>query len=156
MGDKYKLNKGYITNYLTTLTNEQLVENTLTGFLITLIRKKGNLCSLADILSYTEKKFDTLRKPDGKTYTAKSKKKSIVCALSSNGVFNQVKKESKKVSDVAHLRVDKREGAREIWEVNEEESKKFMLEMSAKFDSQRAKLNLRKRKYTGKDITTHI
>ena len=134
IGDKLKLKKGYITNYLTTLTNEQLVDNTLTGFLITLIRKKGNLCSLADILSYTEKKFDTLRKPDGKTYTAKSKKKSIVCALSSNGVFKQVKKELGKDREEANLNVDKREGAKEIWEVNEEEYKKFHTEMTAKFD----------------------
>ena len=80
--------KGFITNYLTSLTTEQLIENTLTGFLITLIRKQGNIMSLSDILAFTESRYDTPRKPNGKAYTSKSKKKSIICALSSNGVFN--------------------------------------------------------------------
>ena len=90
---KFLGKKGFITNYLTSLTTEQLIDNTLTGFLITLIRKKGSVMSLADILAFTESRFETLRKPNGKAYTSKSKKKSIICALTSNGVFNLMKKE---------------------------------------------------------------
>ena len=84
--------KGFITNYLTTLDTKQLVDNTLTGFLINLIRRKGNMMSLADLIAFTETRFDTLRKPNGKPYKCKSQKKSIVCALSSNGIFSQVSK----------------------------------------------------------------
>ena len=60
--------KGFITNYLTNLDNNKLANNTLTGFLINLIRKKGGMMSLADLISFTEKRLDTLRKPNGKPY----------------------------------------------------------------------------------------
>ena len=45
-----------------------------------------------------------------------------------------------------------REGSTELWQVNEAEAKKFYDEMVAKFDVQRDKLNLRKRKYAGTDL----
>ena len=104
----------HVTCYLTALTTEQLVANTLTGFLITLIRKKGNVMSLADILAFAEGRFDTLRKPDGKAYTAKSKKKSIVCALSSNGIFNLVEQDAEREEKKDGL-ADERDGASELW-----------------------------------------
>jgi len=85
--EKLKVKKGFIANYLTEVANEQLVQNTLTGFLIGLFRQKGNLMSFGDILGYTEERFEFLRKPNGKPYESKSTKRSLICALSSNGLF---------------------------------------------------------------------
>ena len=148
--------KGFIANYLTALTTKQLVDNTLTGFLINLIRKKGNVMSLADILAFTENRFDTLRKPNGKAYTSKSKKKSIICALSSNGVFDRMEKQvGEGVSNAEEEKdelTDARVGSSELWQVNEEEARKFNDEMVAKFEMQKSKLGNRKRKYTGDEI----
>lgn len=63
----------------------------MTGFLVGLIRKKGNLMQFQNILSYTQDRFDTLRKPNGKPYnTTGNLKRSIMCSLTSNGIFEKV------------------------------------------------------------------
>ena len=51
---------------------------------------------------------------------------------------------------------DGREGSDELWQVNEEEAAKFHAERLAKYDIQRAKLNMRKRKYVGNDANDAI
>lgn len=43
-----------------------------------------------DIIQFTIDRFDTLRKPTGKPYETKNVRKSIMCALSSNGVFEKL------------------------------------------------------------------
>eukprot|EP00354_Favella_ehrenbergii_P001441 CAMPEP_0170452236 /NCGR_PEP_ID=MMETSP0123-20130129/1202_1 /TAXON_ID=182087 /ORGANISM="Favella ehrenbergii, Strain Fehren 1" /LENGTH=176 /DNA_ID=CAMNT_0010714175 /DNA_START=1000 /DNA_END=1532 /DNA_ORIENTATION=+ len=65
-----KRQKGFITNYLTSLSTEQIIRNTLTGFLFELIRKRGNLMQFESIVAYTQARFDTLRKPNGKPYNS--------------------------------------------------------------------------------------
>ena len=86
-----KTQRGFITNYLTSLSTDQIIENTLTGFLYSLIHKRGNLMQFSNILAYTQDRFDTLRKPNGKPYnTAGSLRRSIMCSLTSNGVFQKV------------------------------------------------------------------
>lgn len=63
----------------------------MTGFLVGLIRKKGNLMQFQNIISYTQDRFDTLRKPNGKPYnTTGNLKRSIMCSLTSNGIFEKV------------------------------------------------------------------
>ena len=87
-----KAQRGFITNYLTSLTTDQIISNTLTGFLINLIRKRGNLMQFSLIVAYVQDRFDTLRKPNGKPYKHPKGniKRSIMCSLTSNGVFQKV------------------------------------------------------------------
>jgi hypothetical protein len=77
--------KGVLTNYLSSLSEEQLVKNTLTGFLIYLLREKGAL-SIEEVSEYVEEKYSTLRKPSGKLYSS-DMKRSLKSALSSNKLF---------------------------------------------------------------------
>ena len=73
------------------MTNEQLISNTLTGFLIALIKRKGNMMTFKDLLAYTEERFDSLRKPNGRLYEGKQGvKRSLIQALNSNGIFIRV------------------------------------------------------------------
>lgn len=90
-----KTQRGFITNYLTSLTTEQIISNTLTGFLINLIRKKGNMMQFSLITAYVQDRFDTLRKPNGKPYNHPKGnfRRSIMCSLTSNGVFQKVRPE---------------------------------------------------------------
>ena len=87
-----KTQRGFITNYLTSLSTDQIIANTLTGFLVNLIRKRGNLMQFSNILAYTQNRIETLRRPNGKPYnfTSGSHKRSIMCSLTSNGVFQKV------------------------------------------------------------------
>ena len=52
-GNTGKDQRGFITNYLTSLSTDQIIENTLTGFLASLIRKRGNLMQFSNISAYT-------------------------------------------------------------------------------------------------------
>lgn len=79
--------RGQIANYLTSLTISEIIDNTLTGFLVDLIQNKGKTMTLEEILGYTLSRYDTLRKPSGKVYNPQSIRKSVVCALTANGVF---------------------------------------------------------------------
>ena len=45
--------RGFITNYLTSLSIDQIIQNTMTGFLTDLIRKRGNEMRFDTILAYT-------------------------------------------------------------------------------------------------------
>ena len=60
--------RGHIANYLTSLSIDQIIDNTLTGFLVDLIRKKGKQMSVDEMLSFTLNRYSTLRKPSGKAY----------------------------------------------------------------------------------------
>ena len=68
----------------------------MTGFLTDLIRKRGNLMQFDTILAYTTDRYDTLRKPNGKPYTAcrTNLKRSILSSLTSNGVFQKIESSS--------------------------------------------------------------
>ena len=98
------------------------------------------MMSLADLIAFTETRFDTLRKPNGKPYKCKSQRKSIVCALSSNGIFSQVSKSQleqleAKNTNVDANNLDTRLGSNELWQVNDQEAQKFHTEMEAKFEA---------------------
>ena len=75
---------------MTSLTPNEILSNTLTGFLVNLVKKKGNMMKFGDIIQFTIDRFDTLRKPTGKPYETKNVRKSIMCALTSNGVFEKI------------------------------------------------------------------
>ena len=67
------------------------MDNTLTGFLVDLIRHRGQPMTLSEILPIATNRFPSLRKPSGKSYNPKSVKKSLMCALTANGVFKRFK-----------------------------------------------------------------
>ena len=130
--------RGFITNYLTSLTVDQIIQNTLTGFLVDLIRKKGNLMQFSNIMAYTQDRFETLRKPNGKPYnhTSGNLKRSISCALTSNGVFQKVAPMTKacitpksRSSATAGTSTKEKEIQRdinkELWQVNEEKANEY-------------------------------
>jgi hypothetical protein len=78
--------RGFIPNYQAQLPVEQLTSNTLTGFLINLIQQTAG-CALDHIIEQTLPYFMQFRKLDGKPYTAGSARRSIISALSANGIF---------------------------------------------------------------------
>jgi hypothetical protein len=78
--------KGFIPNYFSQLTLDQLVNNTLTGYLICLLGR-DNL-DIETILKLTKPRYPDFRKPSGKPYTACSERRSIKSALSANGLFS--------------------------------------------------------------------
>jgi hypothetical protein len=80
-----KLQKGLIPNYITQVPLQQLVENTLTGFLIKVL--SNNTYDLETIVNETLPYYPHFRKVDGKPYTANSARRSIISALSANGIF---------------------------------------------------------------------
>ena len=112
--------------------------------------------SIADVIAFTSTRFDTLRKPNGKPYVCKSQYRSILCALSSNGIFSQVSKSQ--LEDITDIQKDQEEntdnrfGSRELWQVNETEARKWCHEMEAKFEAQKSKLGARRRKYSGEAV----
>ena len=79
--------------YLTSLTDQELFNNTLTGFLINLLKDRGPL-TFEVIFEEVKKNFNSLRKPNGKMYMS-NKKKSVMGALTANGVFIPLKQKNK-------------------------------------------------------------
>ncbi len=76
--------------YLTSLSEEQLVKNTMTGFLITLLRGNPEGLTLEDLLNQVTKVYPYLRKPSGQLYSSDDQSnplRSLKGALSANGLF---------------------------------------------------------------------
>lgn len=116
----------------------------MTGFLVGLIRKRGNLMQFSNILAYTQDRFDTLRKPNGKPYnTSGNLKRSIMCSLTSNGVFEKVVPASSPQGQTN----SSRDINSEIWRVIDEKAYVYFQDMHTKLESQKQKLDCRKRKY---------
>ena len=123
------------------------------------------------ILSYVQDRFDTLRKPNGKPYKTPQGniKRSIMCSLTSNGVFQKVAHQAaqqlnESVTPQSHKigqKVDKKDQSqsntektaaqrdinKELWQVNDERAGEYFLDMRAKLEVQKEKLAGRKRKY---------
>lgn len=79
-----------LTQYLTSVGDEQLVHNTLTGFLINLLKESGPL-SFDKIMVRMAEPYPNLRKPNGKLY-GPNMARSVKAALTANGVFEFVEK----------------------------------------------------------------
>ena len=113
--------RGLLTQYLTSLSEEQLVANTLTGFLISKIRQEGEM-SFEQILSALETVYPSLRRPNGQLYTTDITR-SLKGALSANGLFEQVNKNGcrrKKKYDP-------------VWRVKEAEATEYIKQEVIKF-----------------------
>mmetsp|Transcript_41833 Transcript_41833/g.40184 ORF Transcript_41833/g.40184 Transcript_41833/m.40184 type:complete len:87 (-) Transcript_41833:749-1009(-) len=82
---KSKEKKGLLTYYISSLSEEQLMKNTLTGYLINLLKEKGAM-KFEDICEYLENCYHKLRKPGGSKYES-DMKKALRAALSANGIF---------------------------------------------------------------------
>ena len=142
-----KAQRGFITNYLTSLTTDQIISNTLTGFLVNLIRKRGNIMQFSNIVALTHDRFTTLRKPNGKAYnhTSGNLKRSIMCSLTSNGVFQKVAASA--TIENSQTTLAQRDISKELWQVSEERATEYFIDMRAKLESQKQKLDNRKRQY---------
>lgn len=76
MKSQPKQQRGFRQNYLSQVPVDTLVNNTLTGFLIRLI--DSNCLDLETILEQTIPHFPALKNVDGKPYTSKSARRSII------------------------------------------------------------------------------
>ena len=82
--------KGLIPYYFCQRSVDQLVKNTITGHLITLVELADSEgLELLTLCELTAQKFSQLRNLKGQSYNG-DLKRSVTCALTSNGVFKQL------------------------------------------------------------------
>ena len=81
-------------------------------------------------MAYTRDRFDTLRKPNGRPYNSNGNlKRSVMCSLTSNGVFQKIEpQQAKKQPPVA------RDMNKELWRVNEERANEYFVDMRQKLE----------------------
>ena len=119
--------KGVLTQYLTSVGDEQLVHNTLTGFLINLLKESGPL-SIEKIMIRMAEPYPNLRKPNGKLY-GPNMARSVKAALTANGIFELVEKRGAK----RKLKTLEKEKTSMVWRVNKEAADLFIQQELLKF-----------------------
>jgi hypothetical protein len=92
-----------------------LLYNTLTGFLINLLKNRGPM-NFDDIEDEVKKFYSQMRKPNGQFYQS-NMKKSIMGALSANGLFYQIKIKPK---------VTKAKRPSMLWKLKEDEANEYI------------------------------
>ena len=101
------------------------------------------------ILAYTDDRYDTLRRSNGKPYNnnSGSLKRSLVSSLTSNGIFQKISLAGLQTdSAFEYSQADEkvpRDFNKEVWQVNHERASDYFNEMRNKIESQKKKLNER-------------
>lgn len=85
---KSRLKRGMTTKYLTSNSVEEIVNNTLTGFLIKFIRENGAQ-PFDVLLRLVSSQYSSLRKLSGHMYSG-NVMKSLKGALTANGLFEEI------------------------------------------------------------------
>ena len=100
--------RGALSNYLTCNSEETIFENTLTGFLISFyFRTKNNEgYTFDELLQAVNEVYEKLRRPNGQLYMVSNKnlKRSLICALSANGLFQQGIRQAKAQGSKRHTK----------------------------------------------------
>jgi hypothetical protein len=98
----------------------------------------------SNIVTFTQDRFETLRKPNGKpyNYTSGNLKRSIMCSLTSNGVFQKVAQPTtlmsdSRVSQTSHTSSGVRDINKELWKVCEDRAIEYFDELQTKLDGQK-------------------
>lgn len=137
-----------LTQYLTSLTEQQLVNNTLTGFLINLLRMPKNRkigLTLEDIIESVAPVYGQLRRPSGQLYSSSESQnrnnihRRVKCALSANGLFENfdrpivnttgVKRKGKTLNKKINLPTVN------VWRVKEPQASDYLQQEIVKFVS---------------------
>ena len=102
--DKARLKRGTTTQYLINNSPEEIVDNTLTGFVIKHIRENGPQ-SFDTLLWLVSSKYQSLRKLSGHIYTGNISK-ALKGTLTANGLFQEIKFASLQVNENVELQHD--------------------------------------------------
>lgn len=102
--DKARLKRGSTTQYLINGSPEEIVDNTLTGFVIKHIRDNGPQ-DFDTLFWFVKEKYQSLRKLSGHAYTGNIKK-ALKGTLTANGLFHEIKFDSLQTDGKAELQKD--------------------------------------------------
>ncbi|CDW80125.1 UNKNOWN [Stylonychia lemnae] len=116
--------RGLLTFYLSSLTEKELVKNTLTGFVIDQVLIRGPM-TFDQIEKIVEEKFQELRKPNGRKYDQDKIQKCIMSTLTANGLFEQIEKAGK--------RKRAEQDYQKYWKVKEQEAFEYLRLEEQKF-----------------------